>query len=87
MRRIHAIKPPNEIPMPPLRLVRLPAQPGHQPVRQPHVGRVANDSIDLLDLGDGIERGQGGAKRSIARPDVDTMYLSARKLGIRRGWL
>ena len=63
--------------MPPLRLVRLPAQPRHQPVREPHVGRVANDSIDPLDLGDRIERGQGRAKRPVARPDRRHDVLAA----------
>src|SRR3954465_10639869 len=80
MRRIHAIKPPNEIAMPPLRLVRLPPQPCHQAIRQSHVGRVTNDSINLLDLSNGIERRKGGAKRSKTRPKRRHDVLEGKKV-------
>ena len=85
---IRPIKPPDVVAMPALRFVRLPAEPGHQPVGEPHVGRVADDGVDLLELGDRVEhlRGRRETWRSCV-PAVETMYLSARKFGIRHGWL
>jgi hypothetical protein len=43
--RIRPVKPPDVIPVPALRLVRLPTQPGHQAVGESEVGRVADDRI------------------------------------------
>ena len=44
--------------MPALRLVRLPAQPGHQPVGEPDVGRVAHDGVDSLERRNRVEHRQ-----------------------------